>query len=893
MADPMVQKARAGTDPAPRRRSARTSMALLIGGTGALMLALAPLHFGSRSPGPGGISTTPRELLRNGRFEVVAEPLAPEWGATGSGYRIVPGEGRHGSHAIVCSAADRQQTTGACQTLRLDRASVLPLRVSGWSRALDVDGAPDDNYSLYVSVEYQDGSRLENVSVEFDGGTHGWQRRERLIPALKPVKSLIVHALFRGHTGTVWFDDLSVEEIQPGPETILFQGAPWTPTPPIRRGAGATRILETRDGMRLTARGDCIVSLAVDGREMAAGDSSGFVARDAAGGGPWRPVARSAVSDLGLAVDARWEAAADHVSFEGEVRDLTRTDRAIGLSFLVPVDARGWSWGDDARRSRPIGSSGEFVNAVPLSSGATGSLSRYPVAAVFSGTIGIALAADPESAVQYRVGYHADLRKLFITYDFGLLPDAVDLPSRATFRFVLYRFDPAEGFRGALAGLYSIFPARFARRCIDSGSWLPFTSPANIPRWEDFGFAFREVARGETLESPENLRAFRYTEPLGWWTPLPAEVPRSREAFLAKVREGVVDPAALPREAVERSVMKTAHGLPRFAFRKEPWCDGVLWSLNPNPRLPGRANAALLWWNSEIKARDYLRESAPGAGGEFIDSAEGYAMAELDFDREHLRYSTVPPTFSSDSRVPVLFKGQMIQEYAKVAAREMRELGRFTFGNGAPHRFSFLAPWFDILGAEVDWFPDGSFVPPDDADLSFRRAMAYQKPCCILLNTRLSGLTPAGLEQYFQRCLLYGMFPSLFSHDAQNDSYWSNPALYERDRPLFRKYMPLIRRTAVAGWQPVTGIRVEPAAILLERFGPDGGGVHYITLLNPGRMEGDAELSLELFKPPLSPPESARELLTDTTVPIRQGRLRIDVPAGAVRLLEIRTPAQK
>lgn len=838
------------------------------------MLALSPLHVGSGSRGGGG-TVAPRELLRNGRFEILGEPLAPDWGATGSGYRIASGEGRDGSHAIVCDAKDGQQTGGACQTVVLNQVAALPLRVSGWSRARDVDGAPDDHYSLYVSVEYQDGSRLESVTVDFDVGTHDWQKRERLIPALQPVKSLVLHALFRRHSGTVWFDDLSVEELQPGPDTILLQGAPWMPSPPLPRDAQA-RTLETRDGLRLDARNDRIVSLVVDGRELATGDSSGFVARDAAQGGPWRPVDPS----LGLELHARWEAAADHISFEGELRDLTGKDRAVCLSFLVPLDARGWSWGDDARRSRTIGDSGEFVNAVDVPCGATGTMSRYPLAAVYSRDAGLALAADPESAVQYRVGYHADSRKLFLTYDFSLLPDSVDLQSKARFRFVLYRFDPADGFRGALAGLYAVFPSRFARRCLDSGSWLPFASPATIPQWEDFGFAFREVARGEPLESPENLRTFRYTEPLGWWVALPPQIPRSGESFLKQPRE----------DAVESSVMKTADGQPRYAFRKEPWCDGVLWSMNPNPRLPGRTNAARLWWSPEIKARDYLRESAAGAGGEFIDSAEGYAMAELDFDREHLRYSTVPPTFSSDTRVPVLFKGQMIHEYAKAAAAELRELGRFTFGNGTPRRFSFLAPSFDILGVEVDWFPEGTFVPPDDADLSFRRAMAFQKPSCILLNTRLPGLTSAGLELYFQRCLFYGMFPSLFSHDAQNDSYWSNPALYERDRPLFRKYMPLIRRTAIAGWQPVTAVRAEPPSILLERFGPDGSGTHYLTVLNPGATDQDAVISLDRLKPP---PDSTRELLTDTAVPLRKGRLLLSVPAGAVRLIELRGPAQK
>jgi hypothetical protein len=268
-------------------------------------------------------------------------------------------------------------------------------------------------------------------------------------------------------------------------------------------------------------------------------------------------------------------------------------------------------------------------------------------------------------------------------------------------------------------------------------------------------------------------------------------------------------------------------------------------------------------------------------------------MAELDFDRLHLRYSTAPPSWSSDKRVPVVFKGQMMHEYAAAAARDLRALGKFLFGNGAPDRFAFLAPSFDVLGAEVDWFPEGEFVPPSDADLSFRRALAFQKPFCILLNTRLGALTPEKMEFFFQRCLFYGMFPGLFSHDAQNESYWESPALYERDRPLFQKYMPLLRRIAAAGWQPVTLARSTNPAILMERFGPDGRGVRYLALLNDRETPQHAWVALRPSAPGGPLPVQGHELISDRPVAVEAGRIRITLPPGAVRLLELRESVQK
>jgi hypothetical protein len=771
---------------------------------------------------------------------------------------------------LSCTVASSPGIAGAFQTLALNRALMLPLRVSGWSRAQEVDGAPGEDYSLHASVEYQDGTRLDGVWVPFDCGTHGWQRRELRIPAQKPVRTLVLHCLLRNHRGRVWFDDVSVEELRPGEGAILLEGTPLDPDPSSPRSASPPRTLETRDGLRLDALDEKIVSLTVNGRTCRPRGPSGFLVRDAGRDAAWRPLETATLQDLGLSFESRWQASGDHVSIEGELGDLRRQDRAVSLAFAAPVELEDGFWADDARRSRRIAPGGEYANVVPVPCGSTGSLSRYPLGAVFDGRIGLALAADMDFPAQFRIGYHAELGQLFISYDFGMLPDAVFLPGKARFRFVLYRVDPAKGFRGALARLYSVFPEAFARRCLESGTWLPFTPPEKIPHWEDFGFAFLETNEPGPADGPSFPLRFRYREPLGCWLPLPPQTARSQEDLLSRLRAKALSPPGMPLDLLERHAMKTAAGLPQFSFRREPWCDGVVFSMNPNPRLPGAA------------------AGADGPAGLFIDSVEGYAMAELDFDREHLRHATVSPTFSIDTRVPVLFKGQAIYEYAKEVAGRLRKKNRLTFGNGTPQRFSFLAPHFDVLGTEVDWFPGGAFVPAADADLSFRRALSFQKPYCILLNTDPANLTPENLERYFQRCLFYGMFPSLFSHDAQNDSYWADAERIERDRPLWKKYVPLIRRSAAAGWQPLVGAHGDNPAILMERFGPDARGVCYVSLLNDSPKDQEGRITLDFLRQRRTMPRLARELITETSVPLEGPSFRIAVPAGASRMIELR-----
>jgi hypothetical protein len=147
------------------------------------------------------------------------------------------------------------------------------------------------------------------------------------------------------------------------------------------------------------------------------------------------------------------------------------------------------------------------------------------------------------------------------------------------------------------------------------------------------------------------------------------------------------------------------------------------------------------------------------------------------------------------------------------------QFGKLLMANGALNQMAFYAHVFDVLGAEINWVREGKWTPENDAALLFRRMYAGRKPYLLLMNTDFSQFTPPMVEQYFETALFYAMYPSMFSADASSSTYWSNPALYERDRPLFRRYIPWIRKLSKAGWQPITGARASDGQILVERYG--------------------------------------------------------------------------
>ena len=146
-------------------------------------------------------------------------------------------------------------------------------------------------------------------------------------------------------------------------------------------------------------------------------------------------------------------------------------------------------------------------------------------------------------------------------------------------------------------------------------------------------------------------------------------------------------------------------------------------------------------------------------------------------------------------------------------------MDRLMMANSTPIRLCWLAPWLEVMGTEMDWNPNGKWQPMSDAELLYRRALCKGKPFCFLMNTRFEDFSHELVERYMKRSLAYGMFPGFFSHNASEGHYFTRPDLYNRDRPLFKKYVPLCRRVAEAGWEPVTRATSNDEHVYVERFG--------------------------------------------------------------------------
>jgi hypothetical protein len=831
-------------------------------------------------------------LLNNPSFDEIAKQGV--WKKYESGFSFAAGEGRNGTTAILMSNARSDGRSGASQTLNLNQRAPLPIIVSGWSKAENVSGGADANYSLYVDVIYDDGSPLWGQTANFHCGTHDWERKEIIITPEKPIKTLTLYCLFRNHSGKVWFDDVSVSEIRTDAGSFLWQASPITSNS-FQTQDKEERIFSTRDNLKLIIR-NSNVSLLLNNKDLLSGSQNqkyesrpfGFLARDVAANSDVYLINGGESPALHLKLDYKILEKNDHIEVSGKITSLELRDRAITLAFALPVDATQWNWWDDIRRKRIINTGSEYFNIVSTHCGSTGAMSLYPIAAINNEQFGLAIGIDMLKPAIYRIVYHPGLKQFLIAYDFGLSPDTLNFPNSAEFRFVIYKFEPQWGFRAALQKYMQIFPEYFEVRSKEQGIWMPFTDVSKVEGWQDFGFKYHEGDNNVAFDDANRILSFRYTEPMTWWMPMDKDAPRTLESAL-QIRDKLLSSNNQGQKVAAQVTLTAAmydeYGKPSLIFRNEPWCNGAVWSLNPNPYLAEKPNFADWHWSDEILEKLYGKNAFAILDGEYLDSLEGYVTSDLNYRRDHFKHTTVPLVFDSDSKKTALYKGFAVFEITKWVSEKMRKMNKLTFANGVPYRFSFLCALLDVMGTETDWNPSGRWNPPPDSRLCLWRSMAGAKPYLLLMNTRYDEFSTDLVQKYFDRCAFYGFYPSMFSHNAAENPYWQNPKWYNRDRELFKKYVPIIKRVAESGWQPVTGAVTDNQDILLERFGNSATGRFYITAFNPS---ASIQMGKIFIGEKINSIKSIKELISQQEIKLSDKTAwRVELAQGKCAVFEI------
>ncbi|MDA3926133.1 MAG: hypothetical protein PF904_15665 [Kiritimatiellae bacterium] len=758
------------------------------------------------------------------------KPLAAE-----SARAYKSGFEREGDLYLCDNGSDVNARRGVVWSVTLNQSEAAPIAATAQAKVVAAGGNPNADFSIYIDLQYMDGSHLWGQTAAFDPDpSSGWQKRDVTIFPDKPIRSLSINLLFRNRSGKVYFKD-------------------------PRFGSFDADKLQRFDGVVV---------------EQVKPPKKGFMLRDVAVNSDFVSIAKEAL-DVRINVEKRNGRGATF--YDISLEDLSGKDRALTLVYIRPVKAAGLKWFHDLRYSVTLENTNhELMNTTRHEAGANGRLSRYPFGAVSAGEKGIALGLDPFTPLFFRVGCQPQTSELYLSCDIGFTPEK----STAHFRICEFDFDQEGEFRAALSRYYELYPEAFKTRIKEQGLWMPFAAISEVEGWQDFGFRFKEGTSETGWDDAHNILTFRYTEPMTWWMKFKGDQPRTLKEGEkeARRRAAAGDKAAL---AWLSSSFEDEKGRIPGQVRDTPWCNGVVWSMNSAPGIAGELTDFTNKWSADYIEKQYGPKRNVKCDGEYIDSAEAYVTALFDFRRSHFAGMNLPLCYSLYSRKVGIYKGMIGFEYVRALATEMHKRGHYMMANSTPISWFWLAPLLDVMGTETDWNRGGKWNPMSDEEMLYRRAMCKGKPYCFLMNTEFTEFSYECSEKYMKRSLAYGMFPGYFSSDASTGQYFTRPELYNRDRPLFKKYLPLCNLVAEAGWEPLTGAVSDNESVVVEQFGKQNG-ICYLTVYNLAETTQKATLKLTT----LDVPSRCRELLEQKDIKWNEKQAEFELQPGDVRVLE-------
>ena len=574
--------------------------------------------------------------------------------------------------------------------------------------------------------------------------------------------------------------------------------------------------------------------------------------------------------------------------------------RGVVLRFAFPVDAVGWRWHDDMQTSRVIAEGQTYENVRPLRewpdlpewadqpSLRMGAANRN-FSTVLTGPAGLCLAVPIDKPCIFRTAYDAGQRRLHLMYDLTLSPDTLD-PNQWTFEFDLYPCDPEWGFRGALDVYYRLYPELFTNHVEQSGQWMAFSKLSQIDNVNEFLFGVQWGAPEVDYDDRIGVPSVTYLTHAGQFASIPGHDPETEplpgHEVLVQTMTEAFRRTTGDADMFSAVALYDAEGKPDIRATRA--YGHIIAQFNMAPQLP--YGKRLLERAAENTARIRQR-----TGGELDGFGYDGLCTGLNYRADHFRHSVAPPFWDPVAKKPLLNNHFDSCAFARSAAESFRERGQISVMNGALHASFFVAPWLDVFGAET-----GLRIPREA--FNYVRSISRHKPVLTLLKGNFEQVYGRDeIELFMKRALAYGVFPGFFDWSTSalgpGGRYWDHPRYYERDRDLFRRYLPLVQTLAMAGWEPVTHARSSDQRVFVERVGPGADGIVWLTLLNEGAGPCSTTLTVNAAALQLDPDAvECEEVLDGRHVALRAngGRLEfeLDVESNGVSLVRLSTPAQ-
>ena len=861
------------------------------------------------------------------------ENLLGTWMSFGSGFQTKQMENSKGKVGTVYKIENFAAGKDAGMAYSIPNPTLGTYTFSGYSKAENVKrviGTEYFSYALMVNIYYADGTEKQ-FHTQYEYGTHGWEYQEFSFTLQKPTSNINCYVFLRSPaTGTAYFDDLRLTLQADAPDCGVFDNLPVK----IVKKAEAQKTestLSTGDGLEIGLGATQVTSLKIDGQELKNDAFSGFLVRDIAetnhrGIYSFGTAKGSEATQflgnqptLGLNLKANYKAEKNCIKVDGVLtEEKSSTDgRAVQLSYALPITASGWKMGTSVLDTEEITTGKSWADYKPLGEGVLSVVdwdsqarTYFPTACIYNEDLGIAIAAGMNYPTYWELEYNGSTGQYVITYQMGIVKEA---PEAAKFEFVIYKLDdPAWGFRSAMQKYTEIYPENYEVREKDQGLWVAWATVENLIDIEDFNLIFKEIGNetrtGGIFEISKGIKGLFYFELGDWWLPhLAADDEAAVWDRIHQVAEGdedhpVFDTRKAVRQAMATEFCKVLDQNGKIAWNPvdNGWCpNGAQVHVNANPALPGKYNFLTVWLSEQTKKVLFDPMEATGSvfDGIYLDEFSGWWLGNANFNKEHYPYTTVPLTYSPYFKRPMLHRASTTWECAKTIADYLHSSGRTLFANKTPDKNAWNTCLLDAMGTEQTALSGSVYQPQTIQQLSTWRTLAYQKPFCILFNNDYNLLDNALMERYFNRCMAYGIFPSPGMHSdsvtGSSEYYWNGPSkFYERDRELFKKYMPTLKTIAEAGWEPVTYASTANQDIIVERYGNDDAEGIYFSVYNPTDSPVEVQLNVDLSHFDLSDGCVYQKMISGMGFSINNNVVPLQLDPDRTEVLSIRDPAK-
>ena len=700
--------------------------------------------------------------------------------------------------------------------------------------------------------------------------------------------------------------------------------------------------LETEDGLALEFTPEGLISgVSVDGEPLALRSQGGIYVKDispeaepqrmdvysrayrgvavrgrAERSGPQEVRSAGVLASEGLTVQARYRAQPGYIRLDVEVTN-TRGDeeRALILYFRLPLGLEGGRWWRSLRRSDLIDPSTRYLNSYYTFQGyrPCASVSVFTaVTGIDAGgrEAGLSLVVPLDVPRYFRTTYEGKFGYQ-VEVELGLSPLTRKFPNRATFSVLLYRVDPRWALRSTVERYYRFFPDLFVRRAPRGGNWyIGDDLERELKDPEDFALRFKETYMWRNLDTVrQGILAMKYVEP--WsdhyygteelmrlqaqelpinniWAPTGKSQPirvQAQALLISGVRrlDGSLYGPNHKSFHEGRSTFSRFYGkhwpqAKRVLGLQDGPLQGYRYPTNPDVELPGMSRGkSVMQYEVYNQWGRKPRSPQDTYDGIYFDSTAGWwtGWHLNNFNREQFPYADFPLVFDHRTGRVALLHGLSSLEFLRYLSDRVHREGWITMANSGPGLFiNFAAPYLDMIGAGEN------YRLGDHEGLWLLRTVAYRKPLSYLNN-------PAPTERDLEHVLAFAVFPG--GPRAKED--------WERLRPLYRRYMPLLERLDRAGWEPVPAAVVEPEALTVERFGPEKSGAVLLVVHNLTDKTVEGTLTLlgeELTRrvPGWTAAVGARELISGRPVRFtaQEGNLRLPVSLAGERswVLEVR-----